>query len=78
MKKIKKRPVVLRFWDHCNFSGESIEAFRPLECEVVGYLVGETKLAYHVVVWVSEDDVLSENTDGYVVLKSTIISKRFL
>lgn len=77
MKKIKKRPIVVRFLDHCQAPGSALEA-KPVECEVVGYLTREEPTYLVVTSWVAEDDMASENCESYVVLKSTIIEKRVL
>lgn len=77
MNKIKKRAVKVRFLDHCQVPGPALDA-KPVECDVLGYLAHETPTYIVVTSWVAEDDLASQNCENYVVLKSTILEKRFL
>lgn len=77
MKKIKKRPTLIRFLDHCQYTGSAAEA-KPVECEVMGYVAHEDPLYIVVLAWVAENDANNQNNECYVILKSTIIEKRAL
>lgn len=75
---VKKRPVVVRFLDHAHYDCDPSNIMKPLECEVVGYLVYEDKTYYRIVSWVTEDNLEDPNCEGYAVLKSTVTSVRRL
>ena len=75
MKKIKKRPVVIRFWDHTSFTG-AVEVAELEPVEAVGYLVKETELAYIVVSWTAGDEL--DDTEGFCIFKPAIIEMRYL
>lgn len=69
-----KYPIVyIKFLDHV--SG-SLGVLSPYECEVVGVLYKEDKLCYYVATWVCEREWGGDNSDGYVILKSTVTEKR--
>lgn len=66
MDKINKQIVVVNFLDHCFTDGQNM---KPIECEVVGYLIKEDKQAYYVASWICDEKINDDNTDIYVIVK---------
>lgn len=72
MSKIRKKlPVCLRFFDHFQKSGNDFDL--PV-CEVYGLLIAEDKLKYVIASWAA-DDTIDDNTEIFIILKSTIIER---
>lgn len=75
---IKKQAVAVRFLDHSHYDCDPSESMKPLECEVIGYLVYEDDLYMRIVSWVTEDNLEDPNCEGFAILKSTVTGiKRF-
>ena len=74
--KAKQYPIYsITFWDHSSGPGSNLG---PIKCEVVGYLVGKDKLSYYFVSWICDSEINNDNTDGYTILKSCVVSKKRL
>ena len=69
------RPVVIEFRDHSTLNAQ---AMVPMQCEVIGWLVREDKVAYCLATWVSDGLLEDPNTEGFVILKSAITKMRRL
>jgi hypothetical protein len=69
--------VVLQFYDHSSGTVEQVE--HPLICRIVGWVYKETKLYYTVVTWITGDNMGDhQNNEAFLILKSTVISKRVI
>lgn len=62
--------VHIRFWDHLSSNAKELE---PCICETVGVLREETKLAYWIISWIYNSNLGDENSEGYCILKSTVL-----
>lgn len=62
----KAKLVHIKFLDHSQCDGD---AATPIECEVVGFLYRETRLAYYVATWICAGDINNPDTDVYVIVK---------
>lgn len=73
--RVKKRlPVVcIEFHDHCMDTTSDLK--KPIYCQVFGVLYKEDELAYYVASWICDREVESANTEGFCILKSTVIRK---
>lgn len=58
--------VLIRCLDHCFVTGGATE---PLPVKVVGWLVAIEKDHYKLAPWVTEEMLISENSDSYTILK---------
>lgn len=77
LKRLNRYKLVhITFLDH--YMGPSNELPGPFICEAFGVLAEETKLHYKVVSWVGGGDVNDHNSEGYVILKSTVVEVRRL
>lgn len=66
-----KYPLVyVKFDDHCMGSGKDPV---PFACEVFGILRNEDAKAYYIVSWVSDGELESDDSEGYCILKSTVL-----
>ncbi len=64
----KKYPFVhVSFLDHCMLSGDL--EWEPIPCELVGYLVQETKGYWVIATWISGGVLNNEDTEMFVVVK---------
>lgn len=64
------------FLDHCSRSG--LNGKGPMLFEAVGRLVEKTEEYYTIAPWISPDLVVDDNTETYVILRSTIKAERRL
>jgi hypothetical protein len=72
----KLHPIyLLRFHDHVQTHGENMNV---VECEAIGYLVKEDKLAYYLASWICDSTVNTSDTEMFGILKSTVTKKRRL
>jgi len=63
------------FWDHC------VGFEKPMLCKVSGYLINDTSSFIMLTTWVvvsDDDEVVQNNIEPVVILKSTIKSVRKL
>jgi hypothetical protein len=67
--------VYLKFWDHCMGTADSLA---PIECEVFGILKGQDDLAYYVISWICEANLSDPDSEGYCILKSTVVKLKVL
>lgn len=73
---MSKYPIIkLIFLDHFQADSTSLQ---PIRCTVYGRLAREDDLCYYVLSWICEGDVVSHNSDGYAILKSTVIKLVYL
>jgi hypothetical protein len=70
----KSSVVELIFYDHSECDGKA----EPFKCVVWGKLYKETKLAYYVCSWLSQDDPEEDNSKTFCILKSAVIKKKVL
>lgn len=74
--KGKTHPIyLLTFHDHIATHGDHMVV---VECEAMGYLVKEDKLAYYLASWVCDSTVNISDTEIFGILKSTVSKKRRL
>ena len=64
-------PIILEFLDHCSTDGTDLS---PLKCVSIGFLISEDETSYYLATWSSEAGVNDQNTDVFVILKSTVLS----
>lgn len=77
MKRIgnKLKLVSLTFWDHISGPADTTKA---LKCEISGWLIKESNVAYYINTWIAEGNPFDSNSEVYVIIKSTVIKKRVL
>lgn len=64
--------IYLEFLDHVKNHN------KPLPCQVSGFLIEETETYFHVASWICDKDPSDdENTERFIILKSTVSKKRF-
>lgn len=69
-------PIVeISFLDHSESPADQIGS---LPIRVYGVLVKETAKEYHVVSWVTDGAVNSDQSDGYAIVKHKGVKKRIL
>lgn len=71
MSQTKLKPgqlIEIRFDDHCQTDGSTSE---PLTCKLPCYFIEEKKDHYKVASWVTENQLIGENTTTYTILKKT-------
>jgi len=69
---MQNRLVKIKFYDHVSTKGDEHGA-GALSCEIFGLLFKEDGLSYYVASWVGDGDLSSNNTEVFVILKSTVI-----
>jgi hypothetical protein len=69
------RPVYIKFLDHYQ---ADMPSMRPVVCEVFGTLVESDKMCHYVCSWVCEGNLTDHNSDGYCILKSTVLDLKYL
>lgn len=68
--------VCITFLDHCSRPG--LDGRGPMLFEVYGKLVEVEEEYYTVASWVAPDLIVDQNTETYVILKSTVKGTRRL
>lgn len=66
----RHRLVEIKFLDHCVNQGADI---RPIECAVVGTIVGQCRNAWYVASWLAEGEV-DANMESFSILKKVVKS----
>lgn len=71
-------PIVrCEFWDHVHEEADPENA-APIKCEVFGVLWKEDSLSYYISSWICNQEIFNNNTETFVVLKSTVIDLKKL
>lgn len=76
MKLKLGEPVKITFLDHCSRPG--LDGSGPMLFDAYGILVEDEPEYYTVAAWIGPDLVVDQNTEMYVILKSTVKAKRRL
>lgn len=63
--------VRIIFWDHYQSDAPSLQL---VPCAIYGVLAKEDKLSYSVLSWIYDGQLDSHNSDGYCILKSSVLS----
>lgn len=66
--------IEIQFYDHSENEGAIDQ--EPLICDVFGLLINETPLSYHVMHWLTNQDVNNEESKSYTILKAAVLSIR--
>lgn len=66
----KYKILYLRFWDHTSNNAEDLDCGIA---EAMGILREETDIAYYIVAWVWNSNLSDSNSEGYCILKSTVL-----
>ena len=71
MKKYhKKLPIVLiTEHDHCMDTPDNLDE-KKMEFKVVGVLFAETKYAWYIATWILGNNLLDQNNEGFLILKT--------